>query len=242
MLLLPLFSFSDSTEIAFPIRGLTLRWYRELGDDRQLVAAFANSVSVALAVACAATGLGVSSAWALARHRPRGARLIFGFMMLPLIIPGLILGVSLLIVLGQLGIPLSRATVGLGHLILCVPFSLSVMLPAFQGFDRSLEEAARDLGEGPAMTFLRVVLPIAWPAVVSSLLMTFIVSFDEFVLTFFLSGSNVTLPIYLWEQLRFPEKIPSVLALATLILCSSFALVLVAQRLRRLGERQEAIL
>jgi spermidine/putrescine transport system permease protein len=241
VLLLPLFSLSDSTEIAFPIRGFTLRWYRELVQDHQLVAAFGNSVSVALAVACAATALGVSSAWALARHRFRGARLIVGFMMLPLIVPGLILGVSLLIVLGQLGLSLSLVTVGLGHLILCVPFSLSVMLPCFEGFDRSLEEASRDLGEGPRMTFLRVALPIAWPAVVSSLLMTFIVSFDEFVLTFFLSGSNVTLPIYLWEQLRFPDKIPSVLALATLILFSSFALVLIAQRLRRLGERPELL-
>jgi len=128
--------------------------------------------------------------------------------------------------------------------VLCVPFSLAVMIACFEGFDRNLEEASRDLGEGPVSSFVRVILPIALPAVLSSLLMTFTVSFDEFVLTFFLCGSNITLPIYLWAQLRFPEKLPSVMALATLILCFSFVLITLAQRLRRIGrdEQVEALL
>jgi len=244
VLLLPLFSVSDSSEIAFPIRGLTLRWYHELAQDHQLAAAFFNSLTVAAVVAVAATALGVSSAWAIVRHRPRGARLAVGFMMLPLVVPGLILGVSLLILAGLIGVPLSLATVGMGHMVLCVPFSLAVMIACFEGFDRNLEEASRDLGEGPVSSFVRVILPIALPAVLSSLLMTFTVSFDEFVLTFFLCGSNITLPIYLWAQLRFPEKLPSVMALATLILCFSFVLITLAQRLRRIGrdEQVEALL
>lgn len=235
VLLLPVFSVNDSTEIAFPIRSLTWRWYRELMQDGQLIAAFGNSVTVALVVSCIATLLGVSSGWALTRHRLPGSRAIIAFMMSPLVVPGLILGVSLLILTGQLGIKLSLVTVGIGHMVLCLPFSLAVMISCFEGFDRSLEEASRDLGEEPVATFLRVVLPIALPAVLSSLLMTFIVSFDEFVLTFFLAGSQTTLPIYMWAQLRFPEKLPSVLALATVILFSSFVLVAIAQRLRRIG-------
>ncbi|MDB6082790.1 MAG: transporter permease, partial [Gammaproteobacteria bacterium] len=182
VLLLPLFSISESTQIGFPIRGPTFQWYRELAQDQQLVLAFRNSVSVALVVSLVTTALGVASGWALTRHRLPGSRMIVGFMMLPLVVPGLILGVSLLIVTGQLGIELSLRTVAVGHMVLCLPFSLAVMMSCFEDFDRSLEEASRDLGEGPTATFLRVVLPIAWPAVLSSLLMTFTISFDEFVL------------------------------------------------------------
>jgi spermidine/putrescine transport system permease protein len=242
LLVLALFSVNDSTEISLPIRHLTLKWYRELGQDPDLLAAFAHSVAVAASVAFLATALGVSSAWAIVRGRLRGARIVVGFMMLPLIVPGLILGVSLLVLLGRLHIELSLATIALGHLVLCVPFSLAVMLSAFEGCDRHLEEASRDLGEGPVATFLRVILPMTLPAIVASLLMTFIVSFDEFVLTFFLSGTRVTLPIYLWAQVRFPEKLPMMLALATLILGCSFALVALAQHLRRFGRAEEAVL
>ncbi|HWJ35377.1 MAG TPA: ABC transporter permease [Steroidobacteraceae bacterium] len=235
VLLLPLFSINDSTQIAFPIRSFTLRWYRELAQDQQLVVAFGHSVSVALVVCLITTALGVASGWALTRHRLPGSRSIIGFMMLPLVVPGLILGVSLLMVMGQLGIELSLLTVAIGHMVLCLPFSLAVMMSCFEGFDRSLEEASRDLGEGMFATFLRVVLPNALPAVISSLLMTFTISFDEFVLSFFLSGSQVTLPVYMWAQLRFPVKLPSVLALATLILLSSCLLIGVAESLRRMG-------
>jgi spermidine/putrescine transport system permease protein len=237
VLLLAMFSFNESTVIAFPIRDLTVRWYRELAQDQQLVLSFGNSLSVALAVSLATTALGVASGWALTRHRLRGSRAIIGFMMLPLVVPGLILGVSLLILTGQLGIQLSLLTVAVGHMVLCLPFSLAAMMSFFEGFDRSLEEASRDLGEGPVATFVRVVLPIALPAVLSSLLMTFTISFDEFLLSFFLSGSRTTLPVYMWAQLRFPVKLPSILALATLILLSSFALIALAEHLRRMGRR-----
>jgi spermidine/putrescine transport system permease protein len=123
-------------------------------------------------------------------------------------------------------------------MVLCLPFSLVVMMSRFEGFDRSLEEASRDLGEGPVSTFFRIILPIALPGVLSSLLMTFTISFDEFVLSFFLSGSQATLPVYMWAQLRFPVKLPGVLALASLILLSSFLLVTLAERLRNMGKHE----
>jgi spermidine/putrescine transport system permease protein len=238
VLLLPIFSLNDSTIIAFPFKGLTFRWYQELANDDQLIMALFASLRVAVSVAVIATALGVASGWALSRYRIPGSRPIFGFMMLPLVVPGLILGVSLLIVAGALGVKPSLMTVAVGHMILCLPFSLAVMMSRFEGFDRNLEEASRDLGEGPVFTFFRIILPIALPGVLSSLLMTFTISFDEFVLSFFLSGSQATLPVYMWAQLRFPQKLPSVLALASLILLSSFLLVTLAERLRNMGKHE----
>lgn len=235
VLLLPLFSVSDSTTIAFPIHGFTLRWYRELAGDAELFASLGNSLRVALAVAAGATALGVMGGWALSRYRFRGRGPIIAFFMLPLIVPGLVLGVSLLLLSHQLGMEPSLVSVAFGQLVLCLPFATVVMMSRFQSVDRSLEEASRDLGVGPAGTFFRVVLPIAWPGVLSSLLMTFTISFDEFILAMFLSGSRLTLPVYLWGQLRFPGKLPGVLALATMILLFSFVIVTLAERLRRSG-------
>jgi len=154
---------------------------------------------------------------------------------LPLLVPGIVEGISLLIVASSVGVPLSLATITFAHVLFCTPFAMMIMLPRFQGIDPSLEEASRDLGEGPFRTFYRVVLPIAAPGIMSSLLLTFSVSMDEFVLAFFLAGTDSTLPIYIWSQLRFPNRLPGVLALSTLILAFSFMLVLVAERLRRIG-------
>jgi len=238
VLLLPFFSLNDSTIIAFPFRGVTLRWYRELAQDDQLLLALYASLKVAASVSGVATALGIAGAWGLSRYRIPAGRTILGFMMLPLIVPGLVLGVSLLIMAGMVGIKPSLLTIAIGHMVVCLPFALAVMMSRFEGFDRALEEASRDLGEGAISTFFRVVLPLALPAVLSSLLMTFTISFDEFVLSFFLSGSQATLPVYMWAQLRFPAKLPSVLALASLILLSSFLLVTLAEKLRTAGVTQ----
>lgn len=237
VLLLPLFSVSDSPTIAFPVRALTLRWYRGLIDDPQLISSLGNSLSVAVAAAIMATVLGVTSAWTLTRHRIRGRGPIVAFMLSPLVVPGVVLGASLLMLTRKLGLEPSLPSVAAGHIVLCLPFSLVVMLSRFEGLDRSLEEASRDLGRGPIATFFLVALPNAWPGVLSSLLMTFTISFDEFVLALFLSGSRPTLPVYMWAQLRFPAKLPNVLALATLILASSFALAAAAARLQRVGRQ-----
>jgi spermidine/putrescine transport system permease protein len=104
-----------------------------------------------------------------------------------------------------------------------------------EGFDKSLEEASLDLGETGWTTFWRVTFPLALPGIVSSLLLTFIVSFDEFLIAYFLAGNDATLPIYIWSQLRFPYKLPSVLALGAAILVASAVLVVFAEWIRSRG-------
>ena len=137
--------------------------------------------------------------------------------MLPLVVPSIILAIALLIVLRKVfDIPLSLWTVGAGHVLICVPFSMLVLMSRLEGFDKSLEEASDDLGENGWMTFWRVTFPLALPGIVSSLLLSFTVSFDEFVIAFFLSGTDQTLPIYIWSQLRFPDKLPMTAGAGTL--------------------------
>jgi spermidine/putrescine transport system permease protein len=235
ILFLPLFSFNASIYVRFPLEGFTTDWYRELWQRDALWAALRNSLYVALTVSLITTALGVLAARALTRYRLPGQSAIVTFLMLPLVVPGIILGVALLVLISRLGVPLSLYTVTLGHLIVCLPFSVATLLPRFEGFDRSMEEASADLGEPPWSTFWRVTFPIVFPGVVASFLLTFTVSFDEFIMAFFLSGTDPTLPMYIWSQLRFPREFPSVLALSSMILAVSFLLVFVALWVGRLG-------
>lgn len=235
VLLLPLFSFNDAIYVAFPLKGFTLRWWAEMLTQRTLLAALANSLEVAFFVSLTSTGLGILAAKAFTGYRMRGARLLTGFFTLPLVIPLIILGIALLVVFNAIGVELSLLTIAVSHVVICIPFAMFVLISRLEGFDRNLEEAALDLGETPWMTFWRVTCPIALPGLVASALLTFTISFDEFLLAFFLVGDEATMPIYIWSQLRFPAKLPAVLALGSAILAASFVLVTVAERLRRHG-------
>lgn len=233
VMLLPVFSVNTSATPTFPLQGLTLDWYRQLPDNAALIGAAWNSLYVGLATSLIATLLGLCAARALTRHRFRGQRAMNGLIMTPLVLPEIIVAVSLLLVFLQLGLPLSLVTVVLGHVLICLPYSMVVMVSGFQGFDGSLEEASMDLGETAWGTMRRVTLPMLAPAIVSSLLVTFTISLDEFIIAFFLSGTEPTLPIYIWGQLRFAARLPNVLALGTVLLLASFVLLAAAEIFRR---------
>jgi spermidine/putrescine transport system permease protein len=233
VLFLPLFSFNDGTIVAFPIKGWTLEWYRQLAGQDTLLAALRNSLIVGAVTAVMSTALGLFAARAYVRYRFPGREASEGLVMLPLVVPGIIVASSMLVLFISIGLKPSLATVTLGHTFLALPFSVSIMKSAFDGFDVSLEEAALDLGSTVFETFRRVTLPIVLPGIVASLLVTFTVSFDEFVLAFFLSGNEPTLPVYIWSQIRFPAKLPNTLALGSLLLVASVLLLVIAEIFRR---------
>ncbi len=235
VLFIPLFSFNDSIYVRFPLKGVTLQWYVDLWSRGPVWEALWNSVRVGVVVSVISTILGVVAARAITRYRMPGKGALVTFVMMPLVIPGIIFGVALLVLMSRLGVPLSLYTVGLGHLIVCLPFAVATLLPRFEGFDPSMEEASADLGENGWWTFWRVTFPMVFPGVVASLLLSFTISFDEFIMAFFLTGTDATLPMYIWGQLRFPREFPSVLALSSMILFVSFILVFVAQRVGRAG-------
>ncbi|MBI1328293.1 MAG: ABC transporter permease subunit [Alphaproteobacteria bacterium] len=235
VLFLPIFSFNDSAFIAFPLVGFTTKWYTEMFADTGMQIALWNSLKVGMFTALISTTLGLLAAKALTRYQVPGSAAVLGFTSLPLFVPDIVLGISLLILLNSVHIPLSLWTVVVGHVLICMPFAMAVLISRMEGFDKSLEEASLDLGEDGWMTFWRVTFPLALPGVIASLLLTFIVSFDEFLIAYFLAGTDATLPIYIWGQLRFPYKLPGVLALGALILVASCVLVIFAEWVRSLG-------
>lgn len=233
VLFLPLFSFNDSIYVKFPLTGLTFQWYVELMEHEPVWAALMNSLKVGVTTSLISTGLGIFAAKAITRYGLPAKGPIVGYIMLPLVVPGIIFGVAPLVLISRMGIPLSLYTVTIGHVIVCLPFAIATMFPRFEGFDSSVEEASADLGENAWWTFWRVTFPMVFPGILASFLLTFTVSFDEFLMAFFLSGTDPTLPMYIWSQLRFPKEFPSILALASIILVVSFFLVFLGQWINR---------
>jgi spermidine/putrescine transport system permease protein len=233
--LLPIFAFNDGTIIAFPLKGFTTKWFDELFANAALGQALKNSLIIAVSTAILATTLGVFAARASTRYNFPGKPGIMGLIMLPLVLPEIIVAVSLLIVLLGIGMPLSLFTVILGHVLAATPYAIAVLNAAFSSLDKSFEEAAYDLGETKLNTFRLITLPLVMPGIISSFLMAFTISLDEFIIAFFLAGEQTTLPTSIFSQLRFPKQIPMIMALGTCLVVASIVLLTIAEYFRRRG-------
>jgi len=235
IILLPLFAFNDATIIAFPLSGFSTKWFAALADDPPLHLAVKNSLIIAVTTAILSTTLAVFAARASTRYRFPGKAGLMGLIMLPLVLPEIIVAVSLLSVLLMIGVKLSIFTVILGHVLICTTFCIAILSSAFQSLDRSLEEAAYDLGETSFSTFRLIILPLVMPGIISSLLISFTISLDEFIIAFFLAGTETTLPVYIFSQFRFPKAVPVIMALGTILVCLSIVLLSIAEFFRRRG-------
>jgi spermidine/putrescine transport system permease protein len=235
ILLLPVFAFNNGRVIAFPLQGFTLQWFRDLADDQILQTAAWNSLIIALSVATLSTVLGIFAARASVRYAFPGKASILGLIMLPLVLPEMIIAMALLVVLLSIGIPLSLFTVILGHVLVCTPFAVAILTSAFQSLDRSLEEAAMDLGETQLSTFRLIVLPLVMPGIMASFLICFTISFDEFIISNFLGSGEPILSVEIFGRFRLPREVPSMLALGTLLVLMSIILLGIAEYFRRRG-------
>jgi spermidine/putrescine transport system permease protein len=235
ILLLPVFAFNDSRVVSFPLQGFTTNWFAEMWADQNLWNAAGNSLIIALSVASLSTILGIFAARASVRYRFPGKGPIMGLIMLPLVLPEMIVAMALLVILLSIGIPLSLFTVILGQVLICTPFAVAILTSAFQSLDRSLEEAALDLGETQLSTFRLIVLPLVMPGIMASFLICFTISFDEFIISNFLGSGQPILSVYIFGQFRFPAKVPSMLALGTVLVCFSIILLGFAEYMRRRG-------
>ncbi|MDP3263192.1 MAG: ABC transporter permease [Tabrizicola sp.] len=235
IIILPLFAFNDGRIVAFPLNGFTTRWFTEMFADAQLKKALLNSLTIALSSATLATVLGVFAARATVRYRWPGKPAALGLIMVPLVLPEMIVAMALLVVLLSIGIPLSIFTIILGHVLICMPFAVAILTSAFQSLDRSLEEASLDLGETQWSTFRLIVLPLVMPGILSSFLITFTISIDEFIISNFLGSGQPILSVYIFGQFRFPAKVPSMLALGTLLVLFSICMLAIAEYFRRRG-------
>ena len=231
--LLFLFSVNSNASLSFPINRLTLDWYRQLFDAEAVLRSARNSLVVALGSSLTATALGTMVSILLLRYKFRGQNILVGLAVLPLIVPYVVLAVALLILFSALQIDRSLWTVGIAHTVVALPYTLLIIASRRAGFDPAIEEAAMDLGADYPTTLRRVVLPLIFPAMVSAWLTAFTVSFDEFALALFLSGTQPTFPVYLFSQLRFANRLPIMIALAVLLMIGTLTLVFLAERFRQ---------
>jgi spermidine/putrescine transport system permease protein len=232
------FSFNNSEIPSFPLSGFTLHWYREFLANSDLRGALVTSAIIATLSSLGAVLLGVLASIALVRRRFRAKPAASALLLSPLVIPYVVFGVSLLLLFHTLGIPRSILTVVIGHVVICIPYTILVVMPRLQQIDVSLEEAAYDLGASRLRTFRAITLPLILPAVVSAFLIAFTTSFDEYAVASFVVGTRVTFPIYLYSALRFPSQLPQVIAVAVVVITVSLAVVVLAEVGRRVAERR----
>ena len=236
IVLLVAFAFNANKYGTFPFTGWTTKWFGQVFGDYQIKDAFVTTLTIAAEVTAISTIVGTAAAFPLVRSRlPFRTGIRIG-MTLPIMIPGLLIGVSLLVLLTTVfKWPLSPQTV------YTTPFVLLLVAARLQGFDPALERAASDLGANTARRLRYVVLPLIMPAVFAGALFAFTLSLDEFIITNFLIGARNTLPIYICTQVKFGIT-PEVNALASLLLAASVTLIAAAfllppaiRRARRIG-------
>lgn len=228
IVLLVLFSFNANRYGTFPFTGWTTHWYSEVFGNYQIKDALSTSLKVAAEVTVVSTIVGTAAAFPLVRSRLPFRSGITVAMTLPIMLPGLLIGVSLLILMTSVfHIQLSVQTAVIGQAVYTTPFVLLLVAARLQGFDTSLERAASDLGANTFNRLRYVVLPLIMPAVLAGAVMAFTLSLDEFIITLFLIGAHNTLPIYIYTQVKFGIT-PEVNALASLLLAGSLMLIAIA--------------
>ena len=222
------YSFNDSRLNAEWV-GFTWRWYAVLLADEEMLQAAFNSVLIALGASLIATVLGTMAGIAMHRYR---LRLLPFLVITPVAMPEILLGVSLLLFFIQvLHLTLGLVSVLIAHITFCVGFVAIVVRARLAGMDESLFEAARDLGATPWQTFRLVTLPLILPAVIAGTLMSFTLSIDDFVITFFTAGVGVsTLPLQIYSMIKIAVT-PEVNAVSTLLMLLTLALIIIASRL-----------
>ena len=238
-LYLPIFvmaamSFNASPLYALPIE-LSLDWYRSLASNEKLIDAGFNSLKLAVMTTLIASTLGTAAALAFFRYEFRGKRLLRTLLYPPIAIPWLIIGTSMLIFFFWIGIGRGLHAMLLGHVALALPYVVIVVSARLAGFDTTQEEAARSLGANPWQVLRYVTLPFLMPGVIAAALFAFAVSFDQFVVSYFLAVPGVsTLPVEIYTAIR-KGFTPEVNAIATIVISVSMLLLLTVARWYRFG-------
>jgi len=229
ILLLVIFSF-NSSRLNIRWEGFTIRWYEELLSNTTLIHAFQNSLIVAAATTVLATLLGTIGAWMLYRYRFPFQRAIGLLIFVPMVMPEVLMGVSLLVLFVQLlNLPLGFPTLVIAHTTFCFPFVLVGVQARLHGIDPFLEEAAMDLGATPVQAFWKVIVPYLMPAIVSGALMSFTLSLDEYIVSVFTTGSQTqTLPLKVFGMAKVGLN-PQLNALSALFIAGTFLLVICSQ-------------
>jgi spermidine/putrescine transport system permease protein len=227
-----LFSFNAS-KYGVEWTGFTLQWYARLFERQDILDGLKSSLIVATSSTVLSTILGTWMALALSRHRFVGRRIVEALLYVPIVTPEIVVGISLLTLFILFGLPLGLATVVTAHVAFNISFVVVVVLARLRGMDGSLEEAAMVLGADEITAFWRVTVPQLWPGILSGALLAFTMSFDDYVITSFVTGpGSSTLPVVVYTMVRKNIE-PSINAISAIVLVGTTMLVLVAERVGR---------
>jgi spermidine/putrescine transport system permease protein len=230
LVVIVVFSFNSTSSLAFPITGLSLRWYSKVLDDPEVVAAIGRSAIAALVTGLVAGTLGILAALGLQGLPARIRTVAQSIVLVPIATPALLLAIGLAIYYNRLGIKPLRLPMAIsGHVLIALPFVLLTMSAALEHFRFSLLEAARDLGASRVRAFWTITFPLVLPAVIGAILLAAAVSIDEFIIAFFNAGNDNTLPLVIYARIRRVID-PSLNALATILLLATTLLAVMAAR------------
>jgi spermidine/putrescine transport system permease protein len=216
--------------------GFTLKWYGRVFDLDELTKALVISLVVALVTMVVAGGLGTGIGYALGRYRFRGSGTVNLVMFATMSSPELVMGAALLTLFVSLGVGLGAVTIAIAHIMFSISFVAAVVRARVLTLDRSIEEAAADLGADPWTTFWRITFPIILPAVFSGMLLAFALSIDDFVVTNFTAGTTTTFPLWIWGATRVGLP-PQVNVMGTLIFLAGVLLAVVSSTRTRSHRR-----
>jgi putative spermidine/putrescine transport system permease protein len=223
-------SFSSATYLVFPPRGFSLRWYANFFSLRELTDALALSVRLALAVTVAATTIGTMAAFALVRYRVPCRNAVRTVLMSPMVLPGVVLGIGFLIFFSRMRAIHTFGSLFLAHLMVTLPYVIRTVSATLVGFPRVLEEAGASLGASPLSVFRTVTLPIAKPGILAGAIFAFIVSFDELVISIFLTGPKLsTLPVEIYNYIEFTSD-PTIAAISAILVVLTVTAVSLLER------------
>lgn len=215
IIVLIVYSF-NSQRLSVRWDHFTLNWYREAFLDQEIVAALLNSLVIAVFSATVSTIVGTLAALALQRYRFLGHNFLEAILYIPVIAPEVVIGISLLVFFSVMGIRLGLGTIAIAHVAFNIPFATLVVQARLHGFDRSIEESSMDLGANEITTFWRITLPLILPGVLSALLLTFTLSLDDYIVTYFTAGpGSTTLPLRVASMVRLGIS-PKINAISTL--------------------------
>ena len=232
ILILVIFSF-NSQKLNIHWEGFSMEWYSKLFQDQEVLLATQNTLVIALISTLVSTILGTLAALALHRYRFPGYQFAESSLYIAVIIPEVVMGIGLLVFFSQLKVNLGLSTITLSHIAFSIPFVTLVVRARLHGFDRSIEEAAMDLGANGLKTFWHVTLPTIMPGVLAGALLAFTLSLDDYVITFFTAGpGSSTLPLRIYSMIRHAVT-PEINALSTLWVVTVFVILVVGRLLQR---------
>ena len=235
LVVVAVFSF-NSSRYSLAWKGFTLDWYSRLFENTALIAAALNSLIIAVSASTLATILGTLAAFILHQYRFPGRRLLFGTLFVMMMSPDIVIAISLLLLFIALHLPMGFATLLLAHAVLCVPFVATTVYSRFHTFQSDIVDAARDLGAGEFQVFRHVVLPVAAPAVIGGWLLSFTLSLDDVIISFFTTGPNFeVLPLRIYSMVRLGIK-PDVNALCVVMMAITIMALILSRKL--LKEKQ----